>query len=82
MKTFIFLCSLLVVGAAQAAETTYRCECFQNIPFEAYQIYVVETSNSEESWMLLDERPSQYDDALTCAAAIAEEKICADLLKM
>lgn len=83
MKLIIVLYMLfsLVEVAEGAVETPmWRCECAPAVPFEGFQIYAIETLNGKESWMLLQTRASQYDDAAICAAALSEEKVCQDFL--
>lgn len=60
----------------------YHCECFQNVPFEGYIIYVIEKYQGQESWLPLEAPPTNYDGLEECQAAIKVDAICEDLSKM
>ena len=70
---------IMPIGHAEVTEADlpiYTCECFQSVPFESYQIYVVTRQGNEEFWELLEERPTQYDDMKACGEAIEQSEIC------
>lgn len=75
-----FVAAFTVSKAEAAEKPMWRCECAPAVPFEGFQIYAIETIDGKESWMLLESRASQYDDAVSCGAAIAEEKVCQDFI--
>lgn len=83
MKLLGIVLTLLVssVGLAKTQEIkpSYSCQCFQQVPFEAYIIFVVEKIGSEENWLPLEESSTQYDTLEICQAVADTNKICKDL---
>lgn len=82
MKSLLALILLICNFAfAQVPGGEYKCECFPSVPFETYQIYVVEKIGAEENWYLLEERPTHYDDRPSCEKAMEGNPICQSFLK-
>lgn len=82
MKTIISLLAISIfsipgfANTKQNANSKYRCECFQNVPFEGYIIYVVETTNNQESWLTLESAPTNYGNLEECKSEISQNKTC------
>lgn len=68
--------------AAKESKPSYQCECFQNVPFEGYIIYVVERFEGRQSWLTLESAPTNYDTDAQCKAAILVNKTCEELAKL
>lgn len=86
MKLFGSLVAVLFVSqsvwAATESKHSYQCECFQNVPFEGYIIYVVEKFQGSQSWLTLEAAPTNYDTDAQCNAAILVNKTCEELANL
>lgn len=70
------------VLAVTESKPSYQCECFQNVPFEGYIIYVVEKFQGRQAWLTLESSPTNYDTDAQCNSAILTNKTCEELAKL
>lgn len=78
--TLILLLSSAPVSAASETCETYalRCDCFPNVPFEGYKLYVVETCNGKEEWSTEYAAPT-FDSEAACRDGIQSDPFCQSL---
>ncbi|MBK9295233.1 MAG: hypothetical protein IPM57_12480 [Oligoflexia bacterium] len=83
MKILNLLFILLLspnVNAQECSQHSVRCQCFMSIPFEGFQVYIVETCNGVEQWWKEFNTP-QFDSAEECEAVVKIDPSCKKLLK-
>lgn len=63
---------------AQCSTYSVACQCGPSIPFEGFQMYVVEKCDGQETWHT-DYGLQQYDSKESCTEAIKSEPVCQNL---
>lgn len=72
--TFLFSLAL----AAQCQQYSVRCDCAPAVPFEGFQISVVETCDGKEAWWT-QYGQRQFTTVEDCQAAIPSDPVCQKL---
>lgn len=68
-----------MTSAAPICDTySIRCDCFPNVPFEGFKLYVVEKCDGEEKWVTEFYAPT-FDSEDQCRKAITTDTVCQHL---
>lgn len=70
------LLTLAMIAPCQTYEV--KCQCGPSIPFEGFQMYVVEKCDGKEIWHS-DYGQQQFTSKDECTEAIAAEPVCQNL---